>query len=156
MAFEPASKTYHCFKCHGEFQFFQMLESGDPSTHEHEDMGPLTEKEMQEGASSTRWKVHRVCAECEVKWREKVQDKHPIGKEDRAWARLAIVKKDLKRANKGEQKIARGIHYKAAVSIVEDDPEYQKMTKKAKAKAKTKKCKTLAEAFTKFVTLHHI
>ena len=151
MAFEPASRTYHCFKCRGEFNWFQLLESGDPATHEHEDMGPLTEKETQEGASRTRRKVHRVCTECEVKWREKVQDEHPIGKEDRAWATLAIVQRDLKRANKGQQKITRGIHYQAAVCIVEEDPEYQKLTKKAKAKAKTKKCKTLADAFAKAI-----
>ena len=59
--------------------------------------------------------------------------------------------KDLKKANKGEQKITKGIHYQAAVCIVQDDPNYQKLSKNAKAKAKTKKCRTLAEAFTKAI-----
>ena len=86
-----------------------------------------------------------------MEWRQKVQDKHPIGKEDWEWATLAIVMKDLKKANKGEQKITKGIHYQAACCIVQDEPNYQKLSRKAKAKAKTTKCRTLAEAFTKAI-----
>ena len=68
-----------------------------------------------------------MCAACEVEWRQKVQDKHPIGKKELEWATLAIVMKDLKKANKGEHKITKGIHYQAACCIVQDEPNYQKL-----------------------------
>ena len=151
MAFEPASKNWTCYKCGQLWKWYQMMESEDPATHEYEDSGPLTDKETQEDASRWRRKVHRVCSDCGVAWRQKIQDQHPIGKNNREWATLTMVRKALKKANKGDNYFAKGIHYKAACGLVEEAPNYAQMSRKAKAHAKTKKCKTLAEAFHKAI-----
>ena len=148
MAFEKHSKDYTCLICQGPFKWFKMMTSDNPCTKEEIDDGPLTEREaMEDGTTNIRTKWHRVCADCELEYRMAVQREHPIGKDDPQWATIARVRQDMKKANKGEQYFARGMHYKAACKLVEQEDGWKDLSKRQKMSRKTQECKNLAEAF---------
>ena len=151
MAFAPSTKHWPCYMCGRPCTWYQMMESENPATHDWEDSGPLTERETQEEANRWRRKAHRVCPDCEVAWRQKIQSQHPVGKDNQEWATMTMVKKALKQANKGHNYFEKAMHYKAACDLVEKAPNYNKMTRKARAHAKTEQCKTLAAAFHKAI-----
>ena len=96
MAFAPASGDHKCYQCRQGFKWFQMMESDNPATHEGEDLGHIPEGEKKEGANSARTKRHRVCPACELEYRKRVVEEHPIRKEDPEWATLPRVRKDMK------------------------------------------------------------
>ena len=124
-------KDFHCFLCLRELKYFQMMVSDNPATHEVVDDGPLTQQEaMEEGTTTTRTRFHRVCPDCELQWRMRFQTEHPLGMVDPEWATLPRVRRDMKKANKGDQYWARGMHYKVACKLVEKDPDYGGLTKK--------------------------
>ena len=156
MAFQPSSGDYPCYLCKEPHKWFKMLESDNPMTHKEVDLGYIPPGELSEsdesmsvqsGNPGTGWKSMRVCVKCELDYRKRVHEEHPIGKNDPEWATTSKIHQDMKRKNKGEAKFARGLHYKAATKILEGDPKFKLLSKKAKAKAKTEKCYQLAEAF---------
>ena len=130
MAFSKHSNDYKCFICKLEFKYFQMMVSDNPETKQEIDDGPLTEREaMEPGTTNIRTKWHRVCADCELEYRMRVQGEHPLGKNDPNWATIAIVRKDMKRANKGDQYFARGMRYKVACKLAAEDPDWATLSK---------------------------
>ena len=117
-----------------------MMLSDDPATHE--------DQEPSEGDSTpVQKKRHRVCPQCELNWRLSVRHEPDFCKFDDQWATLARVRKDMKMANKGQQHYFRGVHYRAACHIVEQAQQSLPMSKRARSRAKTQKCKELMEAF---------
>ena len=152
MAFAPSTQHWPCYMCKQPFTWFKMMESDNPATHDWKDMGPLTEREAQEEhASKWRKQTHRVCPDCEVNWRLKVQSQHPVGKDDPDWATKSMVVKSMKQANKGDNYFEKAVHYKAACDLVERRPDYNKMSRKSISHAKTDACKALAAAFHKAI-----
>ena len=151
MAFEPASGDHKCFSCGEAFKWFQMMESDNPQWQTTEDAGPIPEGEKKEGVKDTFTKSWRVCSTCEHHYRLRVVEEHPIGKNNPEWALLPTIRKEMKKANKGENHWSRGVHYKAACRIIETSEASQSLSKKQKAKAKTEKCTELVEAFAKAI-----
>ena len=145
MAFASESKDYRCFKCRTSLKFFQLMVSEDPSTHEDEEQ--FEGVSIHDDEDPPRKKQHRVCPGCELAWRISVKYLHDIGKVDADWATLARVRKDMKQANKGRQKVFRGMHYRIACRITENSSGYRQLSKKDRANAKTQKCKNLTDAF---------
>ena len=98
------------------------------------------------GSSDRGVQRFRCCTQCELQWRVEVQHEwHP---DDPEWATERRVNFDMKKANKGEMWVAKGIHYKASVEIIDkmQDLEDTKISRQERARMKTAKCKELAEA----------
>ena len=96
-----------------------------------------------------QFKRGRVCVDCELEWRQKNTHLHA---DDPEWATTTSVRKDQKRAAKGQLWTVKGQHYKKACEIVEKclDPD-NKPTQRELKRMKTAKCKELAEALVEVI-----
>ena len=111
--------------------------SGDASSGDG-----TTKRGFSGGASSNPTvKLRRVCPVCELDWRLANQHLYP---EDKDWATMPRVTKDMKFVNKGKLWASQGQHYKAACEIVAKCQKDTPMTKAEAAKMKTAKSKELA------------
>jgi hypothetical protein len=138
MAFQSDARFMKCGICHDDYKCFQMWES---------DFSPQVPDDPEAPGSASAHvdtkgvKRMRICSKCELDARLKVPE---ADRPHSLYATAPIVKKEMKRMNKGKQWMATGMHYAKATEIVEamDTP----MTQAEKSNAKTHKAKELATA----------
>ena len=154
MAFEKASREWPCYICGTPYKWFKMMVSDNPGTHivDEEGAGEIQPRgEKDEGIVLPEGRAMRVCRDCEFQYRQRAQHTHPVGKHDPEWALMKTINRDMKQANKGEQYVQRGAHYKAACRIVEAAESWKTMSKRQKAEAKTEMSYKLAAQFLKVI-----